>query len=49
MYVVVFLNIKFIYICIYKNIFKIYKNRKSIKFVVVFFNDVILNVLYIEE
>lgn len=47
MYVVVFLNIKFIYI--YKNIFKIYKNRKSIKFVVVFFNDVILNVLYIEE
>lgn len=47
MYVVVFLNIKFIYI--YKNIFEIYKNRKSIKFVVVFFNDVILNVLYIEE
>lgn len=47
MYVVVFLNIKFIYI--YKNIFEIYKNRKSIKFVVFFFNEVILNVLYIEE
>lgn len=47
MYVVVFLNVKFIYI--YKNIFEIYKNRKSNKFVVVFFNDVILNVLYIEE
>lgn len=47
MYAAVFSNIKLIYT--YKNTLKTYKNRKSTKFAVFFFNDVILNVLHTEE